>query len=634
MLKNIWSKIKKFFSGKIFLNFILFPLIILIFTDIFYKINTFEFTKYLNIGFIDAFSSAFLTIKSFLFIYIVLCVINFIISAIFNNSKVAQIIIMLFFIIILPISDIKMAIMSEPIMTSDVNYLNPSNVGLMGSTFSTLKGSWMIQTLIKTLILLGIFIFISVKFKKYKFSNWKKRLINSLISLCIIILFFFPATSIKKFLITNIYDQNNQLGNAADSLDVQELYYTYGFIPGLYYNHISREFLPPDNYSAQEVRKMVESAEDTNINDWGKPNVVFLLSESFWNIQKIEEVDFDKNLTSNLDYFKENNLGLGFEILVNAHGGGTANTEFEILTGATLSFFNPSYIPYNLLYNNKSGSLLPNIVQEFNDSGYITKYLSPWSEASFRSEYVYNLVGMSESKYGTDFPEATKKGAWVSDEYMMDVIIEELETTTTDSPKFLFVATGQNHMPWAKDRYEQYDINITNSTLSDADNAYIRAYAQGIYDADKELGRLYEEICNIDTPTIIVFFGDHLPYLMNDNGEDILDKTTYFNTDSDYLNIFRKFNTECMILSNYNIEHEDIDTINASYISSYILSHLDIEVSDYFNYLNTIRPELPVFNRYFAYLNDEFLNIKTIPQDLKEIYENAVKVQYSYFLDY
>ena len=241
---------------------------------------------------------------------------------------------------------------------------------------------------------------------------------------------------------------------------------------------------------------------------------------------------------------------------------------------------------------------------------------------------------MSESKYGTDFPEATKKGSWVSDEYMMDVIIEELEDTTSSSPKFLFVATGQNHMPWAKDRYEQYDINITNSTLSDADNGFVRAYAQGIYDADKELGRLYEEICNIETPTIIVFFGDHLPYLMNDNGEDILDKTSYFNTESDYLNIFRKFNTECMILSNYNIEHEDIDTINASYISSYILSHLDIEVSDYFNYLNTIRKELPVFNRYFAYLNDEFLNIKTIPQNLKEIYENAVKVQYSYFLDY
>ena len=320
--------------------------------------------------------------------------------------------------------------------------------------------------------------------------------------------------------------------------------------------------------------------------------------------------------------------------MVNAHGGGTANTEFEILTGATLSFFNPSYIPYNLLYNDESGSSLPNIVHEFNNAGYTTKYISPWSKASFRSEYVYNLVGMSESKYGTDFPDATKKGSWVSDEYMMDVIIEELEDTTTNSPKFLFVATGQNHMPWSADRYEKYDINITSSSLSDTDTGFALAYAQGIYDADKELGRLYEEICDLDTPTIIVFFGDHLPYLINDDGEDILDKTSYFNTDSGYLNIFRKFNTECMILSNYNIEYEDIDTMNASYISSYILSHLDIQVSDYFNYINTIRQELPVFNRHFIYSNDEFLNINSIEKTSKEVYENAVKVQYSYFLDY
>ena len=56
--------------------------------------------------------------------------------------------------------------------------------------------------------------------------------------------------------------------------------------------------------------------------------------------------------------------------------------------------------------------------------------------------------------------------------------------------------------------------------------------AQGIYDADKNVrNALSKKYCELDTPTIIVFFGDHLPYLINKKGENILFKSSYFNTE-------------------------------------------------------------------------------------------------------
>ena len=81
----------------------------------------------------------------------------------------------------------------------------------------------------------------------------------------------------------------------------------------------------------------------------------------------------------------------------------------------------------------------------------------------------------------------------------------------------------QSHMDYLVSKYSSYGIAITSSNLSRIDNDIMLSYAQGIYDADKMLGKVYNAIQNIDEDTIVVFFGDHLPYLKN-----IMFKSLYF----------------------------------------------------------------------------------------------------------
>ena len=63
------------------------------------------------------------------------------------------------------------------------------------------------------------------------------------------------------------------------------------------------------------------------------------------------------------------------------------------------------------------------------------------------------------------------------------------------------------------------------------------SYSQSCYNADMQLGRMYDYIQNFDEPTILVFYGDHLPYLPDTKTkEDIINYLSYFNTDDELLN--------------------------------------------------------------------------------------------------
>ena len=101
-------------------------------------------------------------------------------------------------------------------------------------------------------------------------------------------------------------------------------------------------------------------------------------------------------------------------------------------------------------------------------------------------------------------------------------------------------------------KYDKYDFEIESTTLNKQQTSVIKSYAQSCYDADKELGRLYEYIKSYDEPTILVFFGDHLPYLSDpDNNTDLLDKLKYFNTGDSLIDTYRRYNTRLFDFSKF-----------------------------------------------------------------------------------
>lgn len=620
---DIGKLLKKIFN-KYVMNLIIFPAFILISADICLKLNNKAFNIF------SIFSTIFGNIIPFILFMIIIALIVLLLTSIFNNSKISKIIILILSLIILSINDIKYAIMNIPLEFSDINYLNQDNMKMM--TMVPSIGTWIIKIIIK-IIIIGLIGFIIIKLdqknKKF-FKNIKRRIIGLLISIVLLVTLFITLNN-SNFVIEKLYNVKNR--DNVNSMTVFELYNEYGFYQGILLNELSKEIVKLEEYSEEKALSAVDKAtENYKTGTWKKSNVVFILSEAFSDIQNIDEIEFDQNLTPNIDNYKKDKDKMVMDLLVSTFGGASVNSEFEVLTGATLSFMKSGYIPYTQYYNSTKSSFAPNIIKEFNNNGYETIYLTPWGQQSYNSEYVYGLFGVDKKIYG-DSLNGKNKGEYYSDASLMEDIYNELKTTSVGNYKFIMSATGQNHYPFTGKKYENYDITVKSTKFNKEDTENLKSYAQGIYDADKELNNLYNYIKKIDTPTIIVFFGDHLPYIVNSDGDNPYLESAYFNTENSYINELRTYTTKAVILANYELDTEDIDYIKSSYLGAYVLNKMDLEISDYFKFIDYTRKIIPVFNSKVLLKDSNTIELDNLGLKELDALNNYKYVQYKYFYD-
>ena len=198
-------------------------------------------------------------------------------------------------------------------------------------------------------------------------------------------------------------------------------------------------------------------------------------------------------------------------------------------------------------------------------------------------------------------------------------------------------------MPYTEGMYEKdmLEVNVFNNNkyYSNSSLLSLQSYAQGIYDASKEIKNLYDYIQNIDTPTVVVYFGDHLPCLTDyENNSDILLKNKFLNTDDELLNELNRFTTECLVFSNFNAKI-DIDTNYLSFdnLSALILKHLDIKQNSYIDFIYDSIEVFPAGNQYISIDKDENIyRTQEVPIDMKEYMDKKSNIQYylnKYFLN-
>lgn len=609
-------------------NLILFPLFIVIAGDIFYRMTSNNVISNLE--------SSFYTIVShflpFILIYIMVALLFIIINSITNNSKITKILLLIVSLIIFVINDIKLNIMGIPIELSDVGYLNPDNMGMMATATTTI-GSWIWLTVIKGIIFvaLSVGIIFADKLGKFSVNSIVKRIVTFLIGTILIALIGISMTKKYTFFIEKIYNADKEI--LSEYISVDEYTNEYGFFQGIILTSLVKKDLVSPDYSSKYVSKLLSSYDDVTVSGkWGKANVVFILSEAFSDLENISEITFNEPLMQEIANYKKDNDKMVFDLLVPAYGGSSVNTEFEILTGASLTFWSPGFIPYNQYYSDSIGKNAPNIIKEFNNNGYTTMYLTPWGEDSYNSKRNYKLFGADKTIYGSKL-KGSNKGQFYSDKSLMKDIYNQLKNTKEGEYKFIMTASGQNHFPYTEDKYEKYDISVKNTEYSKKSTNMLKSYAQGVYDASKELNNLYKMIQDLDTPTIIVFFGDHLPYIIDDDGVEPYISAKYFNTENKYVNDMRKHTTKAVILSNYDIETDDIKYMNANYLGAYVLNKMDLKVSNYFKYIDDLRKKVPVYNRNAVYMNNNTTLRSDLDYNTKKALEDYKFVQYGSFYE-
>ena len=190
-------------------------------------------------------------------------------------------------------------------------------------------------------------------------------------------------------------------------------------------------------------------------------------------------------------------------------------------------------------------------------------------------------------------------GCYTSDKYITDEIIKMIEET--EEPVFNITVTMQNHGPYGNFRFEEDQINVHVQTeLSYDSNYFLKNYVQGLYYTDIELNRLVKYLKRSDEPTVILFYGDHLPML----GDDYLAyrESGYIGYESsrELQQDLKMMAVPYILWSNYSRVEEVKEPMNASFMSAFLLEKLGLEMPNYMKVVSNISKEMPLILRSYG----------------------------------
>lgn len=571
-----------------------------------------------------------INISAYTFSYFIFLVFNTFFDSIIPKKNVSKIVQIALLIIVNTICINKYMYIGEPLYLSDILLL-PKVTDLYNLGGSTLTKYILYYLFYSTFIALFSYLLYYLLFNnKLKKVSIKQRIISFVLSITLVILFMIPSSYLKDFVLKSIYGRDRQKDYMHNTTYIE--YYTEeSLIGGLYSQYLDTKISAPTNYDKKEVESLLSNIGKENTNNYDNTNIIVMFSESFFDLNCIkDDITFDKEISKNFNELKEK--GKFVNMISPTYGGLSSNVEFELLTGFSMNFFPNGYIPYMQLYNSSSRvSNSINIIKELKKNGYYTEVV--FGKDYYNSKNAYLNLGIDEYN---EYPDGTKKGYYTSDEYLVDKTIEKLLNKEKNQKMFYMNCTIQSHMPFVKEKYDSYDISIINSTLPDNLNNILLSYAQGTYDADRSLKKLYDFIQTIDEPTILVFFGDHLPYLQDYNTkENVLDSLSYFNTENELINTYRKYNTQALILANYDITSFEIpDFVSPDLLLTSVINNINVDVHPYYSWLFNNAKEFASTNNLISQdTKGNILWTSNISENIKNIMKNREKIQYSLLLD-
>ena len=524
---------------------------------------------------------------------IITILVSFLFVGIFRNWQISMGILFSLATIVMYINTEKMTSRNTPFLPEDL-----AMSGEAGGLASMINLERFLNMLFTIAIITIITIIVNKILKKiwhFKFSRKQKIAIFILqIALILICAHFLNLHTLE---IRNLSGKGTfiKVKNLETSIDFTDQAYNYrtnGFILATISNLQTKTQKQPEGYSKEAVQKIVQKyqkiAEENNKNrkklSDEKVNVVYVMSESFID-PKLGKHLYDYGNKEPIPYTQEikKSQSSGWAAS-NEYGGGTANVEFEALTGLSNFFLNS--IPYtSIVPANKD---TPSIVKNFNENGYKTIAMHPYNRNMYRREVVYPNLGFQEYKSADGFKNNSKidNSKYISDESAFNEVLAELKNN--QKPEFIHLVTMQNHMPYEENAYSEHNFSVNAKNGANPENAKtVQAYLEGISRSDKAMKNFLSEIEKLNEKTIVVFWGDHWPGIYGEMFEKELNK-----------NDIRR--TPLFVYSNFKKEKQDLGTSSLIYNQILALNAFNSKLSPFQYLLSDLREKYPALTKQFV----------------------------------
>ncbi|PEB03317.1 phosphoglycerol transferase [Bacillus cereus] len=403
-----------------------------------------------------------------------------------------------------------------------------------------------------------------------------------------------------------------------------ENYASNGFVLGFISNLDTTVMEKPKNYSKENMLQIANDIKKQYSGNIGnqkkkeKPNIIFVMSESFWDPTKVTNLSFSEDPVPNLHHYIENFPG--GQTISPTFGGNTANVEFEALTSYSMSLLKPGSIPYQQVITNKKE--IPSIPTALKKEGYYTSAIHSFGRTFFKRDDVYKVLGFDKFNAEDTMKNVDIDGDYISDLAMSKEIIAELEEQK--QPTFIHAVTMQNHFPFTEGRFGENLIEISGLENEES-KGELETYTEGLRRSDEALQYLIEQLDNLDRPTLLVFFGDHLPSL--GTNKSFYKENGYITNEKTPSERLAMAQTPLLMYANFDMPNDNLGLVSPIHFSNLIFDYAGLNKSLFYQFLSELYKEMPVLRDELKVdKNGEVINDLTKKQ--KEMLEQYKMLQY------
>lgn len=335
-------------------------------------------------------------------------------------------------------------------------------------------------------------------------------------------------------------------------MNLTSAYDSYGFTYCFLQTGLNRGIRRPVNYSATRMKNVLEKVTTPEANAAQEVNIIFVQLESLVDPQEVEGLTLSADAMSNLRRLEER-FSSGY-LQVPVVGAGTANTEFEVLTGMSSRFFGPGEYPYKARAHEMT---INSLAYDLGDLGY-TAHAIHNNRATFydRDEVLSNL-GFDDFISVEYMPETDKTPSnWAEDGVLTSQILQALDATE-GAEDFVYTITVQCHGSYSSEVLEDPDIQVLQCP-EELDRDSMEYYVNQLQDTDQFVGALIDALEERGEKSVVVFFGDHLPSL---------------GLRADQLESKSLFRTDYVIWDNLGLAKQD-ENLDAYQLSAAVLQRL------------------------------------------------------------
>ena len=493
---------------------------------------------------------------------------------------------------------IKIEVRDEPVFPRDLALLKE-----VGSAMGTYDIHFPVKVItvvvLASLMLVILGVFIGCKpFPIARLQGWLGSLLGAAASLAVL-----------AGLIFTVYASNDLYNSfrVSNAYYVPSVFNELGFPYCFCHQFTTYPVDRPEGFNRAQAESWESGGADTGA---GKAvNVVMVMNEAFSDISDHDAFAYDEtnDPLSNLHALRNDPHAVTGHVVVPGFAGGTANTEFDVLTGIQTNALSATTTSALRVVNRNLDSLF----RIFGADGYRTSFFHPGDDWFYNRENVYRWMGAEDTVFADQMTDLEYKGRWVTDDYMAYLIEREFEETAAAGQNlFHYTTTIQNHMSYTADKYGQgyeYPAVPLNVEVSDQVRTMLEVYVEGARDADAMLGRLRDYFAGQNEPVVLVFFGDHLPYL----GDNQLGYTELGMTGEADWSQLASYETPYVIWANdaayamldWSRARELPEALSASFLGAAVVELTGRETA-WTSFLNSLRREAPVIQKQTAVLAD------------------------------